>query len=256
MSTLLTTAERSRERPARSRGFHRPRGHRRRARPIPRRPRPRVADLELHTLAPGAPDGRRDGRAGGGLPRRGAQLARPRALRRAPAGRARATSWRTRCATPRRAAWRCGSPTTPTTTSASSRRRRAREPELIEALAVPHRGIPGIPDLMHHKYVVRDGEAVWTGSTNWTIDSWTLQENVVIVTRLGRARGRVRAQLRGALEDARRRAAPAAPSRARWSVGGHQVRAWFTPGPRRGALAPDRRGDRARRGGACGSPRR
>jgi phosphatidylserine/phosphatidylglycerophosphate/cardiolipin synthase-like enzyme len=43
--------------------------------------------------------------------------------------------------------------------------------------------LPGIPDLMHHKYVVRDGEAVWTGSTNWTTDSWTLQENVIVLTR-------------------------------------------------------------------------
>ena len=55
------------------------------------------------------------------------------------------------------------------------------EPELIEALPFPTCGIPGIPDLMHHKYVVRDGEAVWTGSTNWTTDSWTLQENVLVL---------------------------------------------------------------------------
>jgi phosphatidylserine/phosphatidylglycerophosphate/cardiolipin synthase-like enzyme len=32
---------------------------------------------------------------------------------------------------------------------------------------------------MHHKYVVRDAEAVWTGSMNWTADSWTREENVV-----------------------------------------------------------------------------
>jgi phosphatidylserine/phosphatidylglycerophosphate/cardiolipin synthase-like enzyme len=55
------------------------------------------------------------------------------------------------------------------------------KPELLEALPFPTCGIPGIPDLMHHKYVVRDGEAVWTGSTNWTTDSWTLQENVIVV---------------------------------------------------------------------------
>jgi phosphatidylserine/phosphatidylglycerophosphate/cardiolipin synthase-like enzyme len=34
---------------------------------------------------------------------------------------------------------------------------------------------------MHHKYVVRDGAAVWTGSMNWTDDSWSRQENVVAV---------------------------------------------------------------------------
>jgi phosphatidylserine/phosphatidylglycerophosphate/cardiolipin synthase-like enzyme len=32
---------------------------------------------------------------------------------------------------------------------------------------------------MHHKYVIRDREAVWTGSMNWTLDSWSRQENVV-----------------------------------------------------------------------------
>ena len=29
---------------------------------------------------------------------------------------------------------------------------------------------------MHHKYVIRDAETVWTGSTNWTADSWTRGE--------------------------------------------------------------------------------
>ncbi len=53
-------------------------------------------------------------------------------------------------------------------------------PEAIEALPVPTRGIAGIPDLMHHKYVVRDDTDVWTGSTNWTDDSWARQENVIV----------------------------------------------------------------------------
>ena len=53
-------------------------------------------------------------------------------------------------------------------------------PEAIEALPVPTRGIAGVPDLMHHKFVVRDGDAVWTGSTNWTDDSWSRQENVIV----------------------------------------------------------------------------
>jgi hypothetical protein len=59
------------------------------------------------------------------------------------------------------------------------------KPELLGALPFPAIGIPGIPDLRHHKYAVRDGDTVWTGSTNWTIDSWTLQENVVITASSG-----------------------------------------------------------------------
>ncbi len=53
-------------------------------------------------------------------------------------------------------------------------------PAAIEALPVPTRGIAGIPDLMHHKYVVRDATDVWSGSTNWTDDSWSRQENVIV----------------------------------------------------------------------------
>jgi phosphatidylserine/phosphatidylglycerophosphate/cardiolipin synthase-like enzyme len=54
------------------------------------------------------------------------------------------------------------------------------DPELLESIPLPTRGIPGVPDLMHHQYVVRDGVAVWTGSTNWTNDSWSREENVIV----------------------------------------------------------------------------
>ena len=52
--------------------------------------------------------------------------------------------------------------------------------EAIEKLPFPTQAIPGVPDLMHHKYVVRDVASVWTGSTNWTGDSWTREENVIV----------------------------------------------------------------------------
>jgi phosphatidylserine/phosphatidylglycerophosphate/cardiolipin synthase-like enzyme len=52
---------------------------------------------------------------------------------------------------------------------------------LIKSLPVDGKPIAGIPDLMHHKYVIRDGGAVWTGSLNWTDDSWSRQENVVAI---------------------------------------------------------------------------
>ena len=54
------------------------------------------------------------------------------------------------------------------------------EPDLVEALPFPTVGVPGWPDLMHHKYVIRDRASVWTGSTNWTDDSWSREENVIV----------------------------------------------------------------------------
>jgi phosphatidylserine/phosphatidylglycerophosphate/cardiolipin synthase-like enzyme len=55
------------------------------------------------------------------------------------------------------------------------------DPDLLDNLDVPTKRILGVPDLMHHKYVVRDGADVWTGSTNWTDDSWSREENVIVV---------------------------------------------------------------------------
>jgi len=54
------------------------------------------------------------------------------------------------------------------------------DPDLMSSLPFPTAAIPGVPDLMHHKYIVRDGASVWTGSTNWTADSWTREENVIV----------------------------------------------------------------------------
>jgi phosphatidylserine/phosphatidylglycerophosphate/cardiolipin synthase-like enzyme len=55
-------------------------------------------------------------------------------------------------------------------------------PSLLQRLAaaVPSTAIPGIPDLMHNKYVVRDNDTVLTGSTNWTEDAWTRMENLIV----------------------------------------------------------------------------
>jgi phosphatidylserine/phosphatidylglycerophosphate/cardiolipin synthase-like enzyme len=102
-------------------------------------------------------------------------------------------------------------------------------PELLEALPFPTVGVPGIPDLMHHKYAVRDGKDVWTGSTNWTTDSWTLQENVVITAsspELAREFGRNFDEL-WRLRDVDR-SGHGAPRRL--ELEGREARAWFTPG--------------------------
>jgi phosphatidylserine/phosphatidylglycerophosphate/cardiolipin synthase-like enzyme len=53
--------------------------------------------------------------------------------------------------------------------------------QLIATLPVDGKPIAGVPDLMHHKYVIRDDACVWTGSMNWTDDSWSRQENVIAI---------------------------------------------------------------------------
>ncbi|MBA2462341.1 MAG: hypothetical protein H0V45_11345, partial [Actinobacteria bacterium] len=58
-------------------------------------------------------------------------------------------------------------------------------PELLEALPLETKAIAGEPDLMHHKYAIRDREAVWTGSMNWTDDSWSRQENAIVIAESG-----------------------------------------------------------------------
>lgn len=101
-------------------------------------------------------------------------------------------------------------------------------PEAIEALPVETRGIAGIPDLMHHKFVVRDGAAVWGGSTNWTDDSWSRQENVIVTV----DSKEIAYAYHLAFEELWNRGDVAGtgdvePRPA--DVEGAQVRAWFTP---------------------------
>jgi len=101
-------------------------------------------------------------------------------------------------------------------------------PEAIEALPVETRGIAGIPDLMHHKFVVRDGAAVWGGSTNWTDDSWSRQENVIVTvdsTEIAYA-------YKLAFEELWKRGNVAGTGNVDprpVDVDGARVRAWFTP---------------------------
>jgi phosphatidylserine/phosphatidylglycerophosphate/cardiolipin synthase-like enzyme len=103
------------------------------------------------------------------------------------------------------------------------------EPELIERLPFDTRGVPGIPDLMHHKYVVRDRDSVWTGSTNWTTDSWTIQENVVLTARSPELAAEFTQNFEelwrtGDVSDSGHR------EPRRLELAGSDVRAWFTPG--------------------------
>ena len=101
-------------------------------------------------------------------------------------------------------------------------------PEAIEALPVETRGIAGIPDLMHHKFVVRDGAAVWGGSTNWTDDSWSRQENVIVTvesTEIAYAYHLAFEELWNRGDVAGTGDVDPRPA----DVDGARVRAWFTP---------------------------
>ena len=100
---------------------------------------------------------------------------------------------------------------------------------LIESFGVPVRPIAGVPDLMHHKFVVRDGASVWTGSMNWTDDSWSVQENVVAVAESPQLAARFTEDFEqlwrtGIVEQSGFVDTTPVP------VGDHQVRTWFTPG--------------------------
>jgi phosphatidylserine/phosphatidylglycerophosphate/cardiolipin synthase-like enzyme len=99
------------------------------------------------------------------------------------------------------------------------------DPDALEAQPFPTAAIPGVPDLMHHKYVVRDAASVWTGSTNWTADSWTREENVVVTVDSPAIAARYRVdfeQLWSTREVARTGKVDTSP------VDG--MRAWFCPG--------------------------
>jgi phosphatidylserine/phosphatidylglycerophosphate/cardiolipin synthase-like enzyme len=105
----------------------------------------------------------------------------------------------------------------------------ATRPEILDELPIETVAVPGIPDLMHHKYVVRDAASVWTGSANWTLDSWTKQENVLATV----DSPDIAASYRHNFEELweRRDVERSGHGEPRLAeVGGAKARAWFTPG--------------------------
>jgi phosphatidylserine/phosphatidylglycerophosphate/cardiolipin synthase-like enzyme len=102
------------------------------------------------------------------------------------------------------------------------------EPELVETLPFPTAAIPGWPDLMHHKFVVCDRASVWTGSTNWTDDSWTREENVIVTVESAELASRFTEdfeQLWRTREVDKSGKVDSSPVR----VDGVPVRPWFSP---------------------------
>jgi phosphatidylserine/phosphatidylglycerophosphate/cardiolipin synthase-like enzyme len=95
--------------------------------------------------------------------------------------------------------------------------------DYLHSLHVASRAVPGEPDLMHHKYVVADAgtptASVWTGSANWTGDSWSREENVIV-----------------RLDDPGVAGVYRADFEELWTTGsvqrsGHQPPTWFEPEP-------------------------
>ena len=102
-------------------------------------------------------------------------------------------------------------------------------PEILDELPIDTRPVPGVPDLMHHKYVVRDSAALWTGSANWTVDSWTRQENVIATLQSEAVAAAYRQNFEELWERQDvERSGFVDPRPA--EVDGAEVRAWFTPG--------------------------
>ena len=100
---------------------------------------------------------------------------------------------------------------------------------LIAELPVAGKAIAGVPDLMHHKYAVRDSAAVWTGSANWTDESWSRQENVLAVVESRDLAARFEANFERLWEEqvientGFEEPGPVA-------VNGMRIRPWFCPG--------------------------
>jgi len=101
---------------------------------------------------------------------------------------------------------------------------------LISALGVPSKAIAGVPDLMHHKFVVRDGGSVWTGSMNWTDDSWSRQENVVVTVDSAELAKPFTLDFEELWRDGDVERSGFAAEPRPVEVDGLRVRAWFTPG--------------------------
>lgn len=102
-------------------------------------------------------------------------------------------------------------------------------PEILARLPIETKPIKGIPDLMHHKYMVRDEKAVWTGSSNWSVYSWTRQENVLGIIDHGEVAREYLTDFEELWQKHKvERSGFGDPNPIR--VGEATVRAWFTPG--------------------------
>jgi phosphatidylserine/phosphatidylglycerophosphate/cardiolipin synthase-like enzyme len=103
------------------------------------------------------------------------------------------------------------------------------DPDHLESLPFPTVAVPGVPDLMHHKYVIRDGTSVWTGSTNWTADSWAREENVIVTLDSAELASRYASDFEQLWTSREVRRSGRVDTR-ELLLEGRAVRTWFCPG--------------------------
>ena len=104
----------------------------------------------------------------------------------------------------------------------------------LRSAGVQVKPVPGVPDLMHHKYAVRDAgtaeAALLTGSTNWTNDSWNREENVMFTVASGEVAADFAANFEGLWEKPI--VAISGRTSSPWTslADGTRVRPYFCPG--------------------------
>jgi len=102
-------------------------------------------------------------------------------------------------------------------------------PDLLAETGAEVRLIDGDGELMHHKFVIRDGTALWCGSTNWTLDAWTVEENV-IVTAVSQPLALAYERAFEGLWKRRHLEGNGSFDIPFMEIGGARVRPWFCPG--------------------------
>jgi phosphatidylserine/phosphatidylglycerophosphate/cardiolipin synthase-like enzyme len=104
----------------------------------------------------------------------------------------------------------------------------------LKSIGVQIKPVSGVPDLMHHKYVIRDAgteaASLLTGSTNWTNDSWNREENVMFTVVSGEVAADYAANFAGLWE--RPVVATSGQISSPWSAlaDGTRLRPYFCPG--------------------------
>jgi phosphatidylserine/phosphatidylglycerophosphate/cardiolipin synthase-like enzyme len=104
----------------------------------------------------------------------------------------------------------------------------------VATRAISEEAIAPGNQIMHMKYMIRDGQstsaAVWTGSTNFTVDAWALQENNIVVVSNCRPLAAAYGNDFQALWDSEKLAGTGVGDQGTATVSGQAIRYAFAPG--------------------------